>query len=303
MIKVSYFLHRKENPMNFEAFINDIIENKWNVYGVEVYEKGILTHSYGDTTEQIREIYSATKSIVSIAVGILYDRGLIDFQKSILAYLPKNKLSSMSEEQKQIFEELTIQRLLTMSVDGLPFRPEGDSYLDFCLSCKVNRPKERVFHYSNICTYLVCVALTEIIGSDLGEFIEGEIFKPLGIKKYEYGRCPKGYFYGASTMKLTVHDLSKIGLLMYNEGVYEGKRILSEEYVKMATDIQQMNREGGYGYYFWKYRDGFSINGKWGQKCYCLSKEEIMVTHLAHMEDDSQDLQKSMERNILGIAG
>ena len=102
-------------------------------------------------------------------------------------------------------------------------------------------------------------------------------------------------------MKLTVHDLSKIGLLLYNKGVYDGQRIVSEEYVDMATSIQQMNREGGYGYYIWKYRDGFSINGKWKQKCYVLPKRGIIVTYLSHIEDDSHDLLDSMEKNILGI--
>ena len=52
-------------------------------------------------------------------------------------------------------------------------------------------------------------------------------------------------------MKLTVHDLSKFGLLLYNKGVYEGRRIVSGEYVEMATSVQQMNREGGYGFYIW----------------------------------------------------
>ena len=102
-------------------------------------------------------------------------------------------------------------------------------------------------------------------------------------------------------MKLTVHDLSKIGLLLYNKGMYDGQRIVSEEYVDMATSIQQMNREGGYGYYIWKYRDGFSINGKWKQKCYVLPERGIIVTYLSHIEDDSHDLLDSMEKNILGI--
>ena len=77
--------------------------------------------------------------------------------------------------------------------------------------------------------------------------------------------------------------------------------IVSEEYVEMATSIQQMNREGGYGFYIWKYRDGFSINGKWKQKCYVLPKRGIIVTYLSHIEDDSHDLLESMEKNILGI--
>ena len=70
--------------------------------------------------------------------------------------------------------------------------------------------------------------------------------------------------------------------------------------MEMASSVQQMNREGGYGFFLWKYRDGFSINGKWGQKCYILPKEKIMVTFLSHLEDGSGDLSESMERHILG---
>lgn len=291
---------KEYHAMNFEAFQNDIIENNWNVFGVEVYEKGRLTHSFGDTTGHLYDIYSATKSVVSIAVGILYDQGLIELEKSILEYLPEDKVDGLSSEQRQSFEKVTVERLLTMSVAGFPFRPEGDNYLDFCLSCKLENPKERVFHYNNINVYLVSVALTEILGYDLGEFIEKNIFQPLGITQYEYGRSPEGYFYGASKLKLTVHDLGKIGLVMYHGGVYEGKRIVSEKYVRLAISLQQMNREGGYGYYFWKYRDGFSINGKWMQRCYCLPKQDVMITYLANIQENSKDLLHSMEKNLLG---
>ena len=287
--------------MNFDAFIKDIEDNGWCVFGAEVYEDGRLTHSWGDTTEKVHDIYSATKVVQSVAVGIAYDRGLIDFDRSVLDYLPKENVEKLSESQAETFKKITVQRLLTMSVDGFPFRPEGDSWIDFALSCDIKNPETRVFNYNNICAYLVSVVLTEILGEDLGGFIEREIFKPLGITDYEYGRSPEGYFYGASMMKLTVNGLSKIGLLLYNKGIYDGQRIVSEEYVNMATSVQQMNREGGYGYFIWKYRDGFSINGKWKQKCYVLPKDKIIVTYLSHIEDDSHDLFDSMEKNILDL--
>ncbi|MBQ0001587.1 MAG: hypothetical protein KBT01_08685, partial [Clostridiales bacterium] len=110
--------------------------------------------------------------------------------------------------------------------------------------------------------------------------------------------CPEGCFYGASQVKLTVHDLSRIGLMLFNKGVYNGKRILSESYVQRATSVQQINREGGYGYFIWKYKNGFSINGKWGQKCYCLPEQGLMITYLAHMEHNSHDITRSIEKHI-----
>ena len=35
--------------MDFESFVKDIEKNSLNVYGVEVYEDGLLTNAYGDT--------------------------------------------------------------------------------------------------------------------------------------------------------------------------------------------------------------------------------------------------------------
>ena len=279
--------------MDFTSFVNDIETNGWNVFGTEVYENGRLIHSWGDTQDGIHEIYSATKAVLSVAFGIFYDRGLIGLDDLILKYI--------SAPAKKGWENVTVRRLLTMSLLELPFRPEGDNWIQFSLDCDIN-PDERGFNYSNICTYLVGVALANILGSDLGKFIEDEIFAPLNICDYEYTRSPEGYFYGASGMKLCVHDLSKFGLLLMNKGVYESRRIVSEEYVELATSVQQMNREGGYGFYIWKYRDGYSINGKWKQKCYILPSDGIIVTYLSHIADDSKNLLKSMEKNILGIS-
>lgn len=286
--------------MNFEAFIRDIIDNKWNVYGVEVYEKGTI-HSYGDTCETKYPIYSATKSILSIAVGIAYDQGKIDFGKSILDYIPEKNLSAMSAIQRKTFEKITLHRLMTMSVGDLPFRPEGNSYLDFSLACTVQNPETEVFHYSNIPAYLIGVALTNAIEEDAFEYINRNIFEPMHIVDAQFSRCPDGYFYGASGMSLSVHDLGLIGLLLYNKGIYEGRRIVSEKYIDISTSILQMNREGGYGYFIWKYRDGFSINGKWKQKCYVLPERGLIITYLSHIENELHELLYSMEKNILGI--
>lgn len=295
------FLIKGELILNFHNFIQEIQQNNWNVYGVEVYENGILTHSYGDTDEHLHGIYSATKTVLSIAVGIAWDRGLIELNKAVTEYLPVDILASLDKEQRDTFNRITIHRLLTMSVGDFPFRAEGDNFLKFALNCKIQNPDEKVFNYSNISAYLVGVALHHALGEDVGVFIEKNIFEPLGITRYEYGRSPEGYFYGASEIRLTVNSLSKIGKLLYNGGVRDGKRILSEEYVRMATSAQQMNREGGYGYFVWMYRDGFSINGKWGQKCYCLPKQELMITFLSHIEEDTYGLKQSMEKHLLGI--
>ncbi len=280
---------------NFNKFTTDITTNNWNVHGVELYEDGKLTNSFGDCTTRF-PIYSATKTILSIAVGIAWDQGKIDLSQPFQKYAPQNYLAEFAQSP---IMQLPLHRLLTMSVKGFPFRPEGESYLRFSLSQKLENWEEPAFDYSNIPAYLVGVALSQAIGGDVWELIDSKILQPLGIFDAEYTRCPDGFFYGASGMQLSVNELSRIGLLLYNGGIFQGQRIVSEEYVKRATSIQQTNREGGYGYFIWKYKDGFSINGKWGQKCYILPERKLMVTFLGNLRESSAPVRESMERNLL----
>ena len=286
--------------MNFDGFVKDIETNHWNVYGVEVYKDGQLIHRYGDCTRNRYPIYSATKTIVAIAAGMAVDEGKLNLHKSILEYLPESVVKKLSKEQKESYTHITTHRLLTMSVCGYPFRPDGDNWLENVLTYETPEPEKKEFDYSNVSAYLVGVVTSCALGEDLYEYLERKLFAPLKIEKPPFERSPEGYFYGASKMQLTVNELSKVGLLLYNHGIYDGQRLLSEAYIKEATSIQQMNREGGYGYFVWKYRDGYSINGKWKQKCYILPEEKIVVTYLAHIDDDRCTIRKSMEKYILG---
>ena len=279
--------------MNFEAFLRDRETNHWPVHGVSVYTDGQLLHRCGDTTGKY-PIYSATKSILSCAVGIAWDEGKIDLKRSALDYIPERFTAPMSRAQRDIYRRITLHRLMTMSVVGYPFRPEGESWLRFSLDFPVPDPDEVSFDYSNIPAYLVSVALSEAIGEDAWSFIERRILAPLDIAGVEYGRCPDGYFYGASHMTLSVDDLSRVGLMLAGGGSFQGSRIVSEEYVKLASSILQMNREGGYGYFFWKHKDGFFISGKWGQRCYILPGR--VITLLSDAQDGSDEIIASLER-------
>lgn len=82
--------------MNFNAFITDIQQNQWNVFGVEVYETGRLTHEYNDTLASSFPIYSAAKEILSIGAGIAQDQGKFNIEKSVLSYLPAKALGQIN---------------------------------------------------------------------------------------------------------------------------------------------------------------------------------------------------------------
>jgi len=294
--------------MYFNELVNSIELNKYSVHGLEVYLNGGIVHSYGDTQDKRYPIYSATKTITSIAVGMAVDEKKLSIDKPILFYIPESVRVKLPTSYIKVYETINIIDLLTMSVKGFPFRPKGDSWLKDAFSYPVNVPGDGKVYYSNISAYLVGVATSYAVGEHLYEYLNRKLFAPLGIVNPAYGSCPDGYFYGASHMKLTVNELSRIGLLLYNKGMFENKRILSEEYIANATCFSGNNHvafDGGsekkrdYGYLIWSYRDSFSMNGKWGQKCLILPEQKKVITYLSSMENNSEKFMECIEKYLL----
>ena len=285
--------------MDFSGFERDIRKKDWQVHGVEVYENDALVWHYGDTEKMRYPLFSITKSVTALAVGMAADEGKIRIDDSVLKYLPEKVVGALRKKQRETYRTITLRRLLTMSVAGYPFRPEGDDWLRFSLGVRLPDAETPRFEYSNIPAYLAGVAAAHAVGEDLYAYLDRRLFAPLGIVRPPCARCPEGYFYGATGLELTVNELSRLGRLIYQGGVWEGRRIVPEGWIREMCSVQQMNREGGYGYFLWIYRSGCSMNGKWGQKCYILPREGKLITFLSHLEEGSDAVRESMERHLL----
>ena len=284
----------KKRMEKFQQLIATIEQNHWPVYGLEIRKNGELLHVYGDTKDTRYPIYSATKSFVSTAAGIAVKEGKFSVKESVYEYLKSEVPAYATEEQKDVLKKLTIERLMTMSVKGYPFRPEGEDWLTDSLLYPLPDVETPEFNYSNIPAYLVGVALEKATGEHLADYLTPRLFEPLGILNPVYGNCPAGHFYGASQMELTVEELGRLGQLYLNGGTWNGERILTEDWVKEATSVKTPCREGGYGYFIWKYKDGFRITGKWGKRCFVFPATGIIVTYLSDMQNNSEDLTEAV---------
>ncbi len=285
----------------FENFIQKVKDNKWPVYGIEIFYQGHVVDKYDFVPDKRHPIYSATKAFTSTAVGIAVNEGKFSIEASIYDYIKDEIPNDIMDEQLNVLRKISIKRLLTMSVPGYPFRIESNNWLNSSLALPIQFSETPIFDYSNIPAYLVGVAVEKAVGEHLVKYLDTRLFKPLGIENLEYMNCPSGHFYGASGMRLTVNELSRLGQLYLQNGMYNTKQIISPKWVKEATAIQMMNREGGYGYYFWKYRDGFRISGKWGQRCYIFPKQQLMITYLADIEEGADVALRTMEQEILPL--
>ena len=273
---------------DFNRIYHDLSSNGEMFYGMRVMKDNSLLYHNEVEIGKRYPIYSATKTITAIGIGLAVQEGKMDINRPIFDYLPE----CYAKYRK---EELTIERCMTMSISGYPFRASSEDWLEYALSYPLSGVGKRQFDYSNIPAYLVGVCLSYAVGEHVISYLTPRLFEPLDIENPSFINCPAGYFYGATGMELSIEELSRVGQMFLNKGVYLGERILSTEWLERANSARIKNREGGYGYYIWCAADYFYISGKWGQKCFIYPKGNMTITCLAHMEKGSNRIMEEMK--------
>ena len=277
--------------------IMDALKKKnLSVHGVHVFQSGrtLLSHSFSPDIRY--PVYSATKSILCAAIGMAADAGRLSPDTPLAGLLEQKYLSAVPAARRDAFRRLPLRRFLTMSIPGYPFRPAGDDWLADSLALPVDYAAPPAFQYSNIPAYLAGIAYANAVGMHLADYLTPRLFEPLGIENPPFQNDPQGRFYGATGMQLTLEELSRFGQLLLHGGVYAGKRLLSEAWVKEASALQIPNDRHGYGYFLWRgASDCFYISGKWGQICLIVPQKQLVMTCLADLPERAEELRTVME--------
>lgn len=235
-------------------------------------------------------VYSAAKSVTSMAFSLCCDDALLSPQTALAQYID----DSCKKLFPSGFDKLCFERFLTMTAGDLPFRPQGDDWLRYIFSLDVDF-SDTSFHYSNIPAYLVGVACENAVGQDLMSYLQKRIFDPMGIPLPKYSLCPKGHFYGATGMEMTVHQLALLGQLYLQNGRFNGEQLISERSVKAAVTPRVFTGSDHYGYFIRVAHDHFSFVGKWGQRCIVYPQRKIVAAYLSHCPDRSQQLYQLVD--------
>jgi CubicO group peptidase (beta-lactamase class C family) len=202
-------------------------------HGVLVYERYyVYPHQQVfDATTRHRG-NSMTKSVVSLLVGIAMDRGLIkDLDAPVISYFPEG-----ADLRAPGQDRITLRHLLTMSAGLGSDRAPGVS-----------------FKYNDKETELVGAVLKKVTGKTVEVLAQENIFAPLGINDVEWDKDPSsGLPTSARGLDLRPRDWAKIGQLVLNRGVWEGKQIVPASWVVQST-AEQIKTEGppSYGYQWW----------------------------------------------------
>jgi CubicO group peptidase (beta-lactamase class C family) len=198
-------------------------------------------------------IKSVSKSVVSALIGVAIERGLLDGVDQPIAPILSEHFPAEADPR---IEAITVGHLLSMRA-GLE-RTSGANYGPWITSANwvesalsrpfVDEPGGRRL-YSTGNTHLLSAILTSASGRSTLELARDWLGEPLGIEVPEWERDPQGIYLGGNDMMLSPRALLRIGEAYRNGGLFDGKRVLPESWVRASWTPSGQNRRGhGYGF-------------------------------------------------------
>lgn len=270
------------------------------VQSLMIEKDGTLLHEEyqnGMTRNTTTNIKSASKSVLSLLVGIAIDKGYIEGVDQTIGEFFPNYFSQNPNPKK---ESITIKNLLTMrsGLETTSFQNYGrwvlsDNWVTYALDQPFEGEPGGRMVYSTGTSHLLSVILTRATGMSTRAFANEHLFDPLNIRVGGWDRDPQGFYMGGNNLALSPLSLLKIGKLVLNNGSYEGEQILPASWITETTTIYTRSNYNDYDYgYMWWQRPvgGQTVIFAWGnggQYIMLLPELNTVISITSDMESSS----------------
>jgi len=235
--------------------------------------------------ETVHELASVTKSVTTALVAIAAEEGKLGLDDAVLSYFPDRTIANRDARK----DHITIRHLAEMASgfdcadDGQlrPMMASGD-WVQFALDLPMTSEPGSTFEYCSAGTHLLSAILQKVTGETTLEYAREKLFEPLGIREVIWPSDPQGVTRGFGDLHLFPQDMAKIGYLWLHEGAWEGRQIVSREWVKAACTRQMVTgRNEDYGYGWWVSKDEHlpqcSAFGSGGQRISVVPAFEAVI--------------------------
>jgi len=288
------------------SFLDAVEENKLNLNGLMIirHDHVVAEGWWAPYDADIPHLeFSVTKSFASTATGFAVQEKLLSVDDLVLSFFPEK----VTKEIEENMGELKVKHLLMMGTghtrDTFMHSPERYSFLtdrggptigsqaEDWVKGFIDMPLEKEpgthYVYNTGASHMLAEIIYKLTGQTLVEYLKPRLFDPLGIVEHIWETSPQGLSCGGYGLRLKTEDIARFGLLHLHKGVWNGQRIISEDWVEEATSKQidtgfhpesLPDWRQGYGYQFWRTQyGGYRADGSFGQLSIVLPDLNVVV--------------------------
>lgn len=226
------------NPL-FEAFINE----KEPVYDVAVITDNGIELWRSDHANNANNSHSATKLFVATAIGRLCDEGKLSLDSPVTSFFTDGQ---KPENMDPRWNEVTVRQALQhkTGMDEIPLGVDddnslealGDDFLGYILSLPIMHEPGTYRKYSDAAYYLLGRIIASASGMTADLYMKKIMFDPMGFRQWAMAKCPQGHPICGGGFFARSDDVAKLGWAYANKGIYNGVRIVSDEWITDAME-------------------------------------------------------------------
>ncbi len=263
--------------------------------GQQFHSLMILRHGYviaegwwwPYSAEHRQQLYSLSKSFTGTAIGLAADEGRLTIDDPVIKYFP----DLLPDEISDNLAALKLRHLLSMSVGHakdsiliLEASPSGVPWEKTFLSLPVVFVPGSQFMYNSGASFMLSSIVKKVTGQTAQDYLKPRLYDPLDIMGSTWTENFEGINMGASHLRMRTEDIAKFGQMYLQQGMWNGKQIISRQWVAAATSKQIANGKNdsswgyGYGFQFWMNPPGgFRADGAFGQYSMVLPEPDAVV--------------------------
>lgn len=252
----------------------------------------------------VKQLFSVSKSVTSIAIGKAIDNGLLNIHDKVIKFFPVPNPSPR-------LAKMEVFHLITMTTGHdrcvMPLIGASSNPIQAFLELPIQYEPGTTFVYNTGASLILSVIINVLTGMNVEDYIK-DVLQDLDIKEYLFEKID-GICLGGVGVHLNIDGLLNFGQMLLHEGVFNGKQVISKEYIKEATSKQVSNDNNGsidwtqgYGYHIWRGEEGFRCDGAFGQLILVYPDRNMVVVCQACVNNmqDEINLIKELINNLYG---
>ena len=181
----------------------------------------------------LHTLYSASKTVTALAVGLAVDDGLLSVDDKVSKHLR----DKMPPKLSPALDSLTVRNLLMMASgrkEDLSIFEGNSDWLTAWFSGDFKDVGQH-FNYDSMCTHALATIVSRVTGKSLLQYVRERIFEPMHITQTDWELAPDSVEAAGWGLRLHAESEAKLGLLLLHGGEWNGQQLVSKQWVEQMA--------------------------------------------------------------------